>query len=1505
MKQISTPLFSRGISHCLAWATFLLVLCLGFRANAQQSNLGAPNSTTSTPWVSPTFSLSTNHASPGLSCWGGDALCASGGDPANVTNSTLTDYDELGILISGAGSFTVGDNNPANIYDAGNFAGFLISNSSLADVTLLGAVTITTYKNGVQREQKTAASLIGINSALVSGAYEVGFHTTLDFNQISIAFTNPLTVATSYRLYYALMRRYASASTPLVCNTPSSLTAPGNSIFISDRTGVTTGATCALCSVSNGDNIIDGNSANSASINLTAGVAVTATIGVKNAFITYPASQTNTFVGFDISSTDLVSLGVNDKITVSTYKTGTAAAIQSVTYGGNLVAVGSAILSGTGRRTIGFVATADFDEVVLTVTRAVSAVDVGINVFGVVMTSFCNGPSLACSDNTIPGNTLTPVTNPTHPVYVDGARTGIVGGVACAACQINNSENVVDASTTNSATMVVTAGVAVTASFAVANALQTYPVGSFAGFDVETNSLLSANVFSTATVRLYNDGNLVQTSTGNALIVGAASSPLLNNRSRQYLGVVATAPYDEIQISFVNVVGADLGNIVIYNAVFEKTCAAVIVCNTAYNLSSPTFPVVIDNANTGVTGVVSAATTVENPWNVVSSSTTDYAKINTTASVGTVASIAVLDPISTYPVGTFAGFAVQKVTGIAAVDLFANLTISTYNNGTFVESRSGVGLLDLAINLFGTTSQFFNVGFVTTKPFDEVKISVRPLVGIAALSALGGSLNVFGAFIDTRTTTGGGLTCALNTNPDFAVTNKNVPVSGSVKTNDIVPVGTTYGTSPTTLTQPAGSTPSLTVDANGNYTFSSATPGVYVYSIPVCGSGLSGTGCATQTLTITVLDPTVNANKPVVNPDVVSMLGSDTSPSPVTINVKVNDGPGNPGGTLGTPTIATGPASGTATVDGSGNVVYTPAAGFYGTDKFTYTVCETPGTSLCASTTVTVTVSATGTPNSTLAADDYISTYQSTSVAGNVKTNDSDPEGNTQTITTQNTTIPGIGTLVLAADGSYTFTPVAGATGPVDFSYTTTDNGSPNVSASGTLHILINPFNPNPDFAVTNINVPVPGSVKTNDVVPVGTTYGPTPTLTSSPGGSTPSLVFTSTGSYTFTTGTPGVYTYSVPVCVTGTPPVCTTQTLTITVSNTAITTNNPIANPDFATTTGSPTSPTAITVNVKANDGPGNKGGVLQNPTVPVQPAHGSATIDGSGNLVYTPTAGYYGTDIVTYVICETPSTPACGTATVTITVKAPNSPATVSINDDYVATAGTSVSGNVITNDLGTGLSVSNTGTTVVSSGTLVLTSTGSFTFTPAPGVTGPVDFTYTACDNNTPSTCGNATLHVLVNLGLPDLTPTITMPQANFGASPNNVRNFVVNIQELAGIATSSGNVVITLSVPTGYTISYSNAITSIDVTDGATTNVDNTKWSVTASNSVQITLTINAGQFIAANATARLGFTATRTTANTGSISNITVNVANDLGTNATLRYDGNPLNNVYARIIAGI
>lgn len=299
------------------------------------------------------------------------------------------------------------------------------------------------------------------------------------------------------------------------------------------------------------------------------------------------------------------------------------------------------------------------------------------------------------------------------------------------------------------------------------------------------------------------------------------------------------------------------------------------------------------------------------------------------------------------------------------------------------------------------------------------------------------------------------------TNPDINVTYVNVPVPGNVSTNDVVPPGTMYGT-PILSSKPTGSTETITLNSDGTYTFVANTVGVYVYNVPVCGPG-QVSGCETSLLTITVLDKTIitTVNPPVANTDIaVTKINT-----PVTINSLANDRPGNVGGTLNTAiTITSQPSHGTVTVNtATGATTYTPNPGFVGMDTLTYRVCESPS-GKCATALQIITVGTSNLANTTSAADDYVTTPINTSVSGNVSLNDVDPEGNSQIVSPQTTTVAGKGTLVLNSNGTYTFTPVTGFTGPVSFVYTTCDNGVPQACASATLYVLVTHAAPTPNL---------------------------------------------------------------------------------------------------------------------------------------------------------------------------------------------------------------------------------------------------------------------------------------------------------------------------------------------------------------------------------------------------------------------------------------------------------
>ena len=103
----------------------------------------------------------------------------------------------------------------------------------------------------------------------------------------------------------------------------------------------------------------------------------------------------------------------------------------------------------------------------------------------------------------------------------------------------------------------------------------------------------------------------------------------------------------------------------------------------------------------------------------------------------------------------------------------------------------------------------------------------------------------------------------------------NVPKAGNLSTNDTNPAGSTYGQP----AQQAGAT--LTVNADGTYSFTATAAGTYTYTIPVCAPGQTA-NCPTQTLTITVTAPSLvnDTNTAFANvPKTGNLSTNDTNPA--------------------------------------------------------------------------------------------------------------------------------------------------------------------------------------------------------------------------------------------------------------------------------------------------------------------------------------------------------------------------------------------------------------------------------------------------------------------------------------------------------------------------------------------------------------------------------------------------------------------------------------------------
>ena len=189
--------------------------------------------------------------------------------------------------------------------------------------------------------------------------------------------------------------------------------------------------------------------------------------------------------------------------------------------------------------------------------------------------------------------------------------------------------------------------------------------------------------------------------------------------------------------------------------------------------------------------------------------------------------------------------------------------------------------------------------------------------------------------------------------------------------------------------------------------------------------------------------------------------------------------------------------------------------------------------------------------------------------------------------------------------------------------------------------------------------------------------------------------------------------------------------------------------------------------------------------------PSHGTVSLSSDGTFTYTPTTGYIGSDNFTYSITDGYLS---DTAEVVIDVGNPP----VAVNDSYqimqdqTLTVSTTARGllNNDTNASADTLTV--TGNSVPSHGSVSVGSNGTLTYTPTTGYVGTDSFTYAATN---PFGSASATVSLTV-AGNPSLTvtggppaaPTVTAPAAQTNTEGNSV------------------SVTVTASDPNSYTLQY---------------------------------------------------------------------------------------------------
>jgi VCBS repeat-containing protein len=348
-----------------------------------------------------------------------------------------------------------------------------------------------------------------------------------------------------------------------------------------------------------------------------------------------------------------------------------------------------------------------------------------------------------------------------------------------------------------------------------------------------------------------------------------------------------------------------------------------------------------------------------------------------------------------------------------------------------------------------------------------------------------------------------------------------------------------------------------------------------------------------------------------------------------------------------TAVVVTQPAHGTLTLNANGSFTYVPTANYSGPDSFTYKANDGTVDSAVATANITVTAvndSPTATANSY---NVVLNTALTINQANGVLANDIDPENATLTATV--VTQPAHGTLTLNANGSFTYTPTNGYTGPDSFTYRAGDGTTQSQPATVSLTVAQNAaptavadqYSVNED-AVLTVNVAT--GVLSNDTD--SNSQSLTAIAVAQPAHGT--LTLNANGSFTYTPAAnyngPDSFTYKANDGA--------LDSSTVTVSLTVNAVNDaPLPVDDsFTTPAGTPLSIAAPGILSNDTDLENNSLIVLTTPVSGV--AHGTLTLNADGSFTYTPEAGFTGTDTFTYRLNDgtDPSQP----GTVTITVQA-----------------------------------------------------------------------------------------------------------------------------------------------------------------------------------------------------------------------------------------------------------
>ncbi|MFY0653953.1 MAG: tandem-95 repeat protein [Cyclobacteriaceae bacterium] len=387
---------------------------------------------------------------------------------------------------------------------------------------------------------------------------------------------------------------------------------------------------------------------------------------------------------------------------------------------------------------------------------------------------------------------------------------------------------------------------------------------------------------------------------------------------------------------------------------------------------------------------------------------------------------------------------------------------------------------------------------------------------------------------------------------------------------------------------------------------------------------------------------------------------------------------------------------GTYSVDASGNLTFTPEDDYNGVSGVNYTIEDNDG---ALSNVARVDITIAPANDGPVAVDDVESVGPGEALTSTVTPNDiPDPEGDDVTYTVVSGTTPDSGTegtLTFNDDGTYTFVPVDGFSGEVDFDYEVCDDGVPELCSTATVTIHVGDNEPpvaDDETATTTEDVAVTLDITDGDTDSDGSIV-PSSIVLIDPANSgvtgTHANALTIAGEGVYSINTDGNLTftpvenfngvssvnYTIKDNLGATSNVATVE-ITITPANDA-----PVAIDDEEFMSPG----TTLSASVTGNDLPDPEGDNLSyslvSGTTPDAGTEGSLTFNPDGSYDFAPVSGFLGTVTFEYEVCDDGTPSLCSTATVSITVT--NNEPPVADDDDAIITEDNPVTIFIINGD------------------------------------------------------------------------------------------------------------------------------------------------------------------------------------------------------------------------------